>query len=527
MTRVRFPDGVEGQRFFEKRAPKHTPDWVHTAPIEMGSVGVLDFIVCDDRPTLIWLAQLAGLELHPSLSLAKKPERPTVLAFDLDPGEPATAVECAQVALHAPRACSATSGWSASPSTRARRGSRSTCRSTRRSPSTQTKTYARAIAQALERSEPDLVVSKQDRKLRKGKVLVDWSQNDYSKTTVAVYSLRCRERPWVSIPLTWDEVAELADDGDPESVRFEAPQVLERVAEHGDLFAPGARAEAEAARAIGSPYAFNGERGLRWQTRHSNARGRPGRPATSTRSRSGSGRSATTWSSSGWAIQEGERVLDVACGTGNAAIPAAAAGGEVTGLDITPELFEDARRNAAGGAGSRSSGSRATPRTCRSRTGRFDVVVSTFGCMFAPDHKRAAGRDRAGAGARRPLRRRRLEPPRATSGKFFATIAKYAPPPPEGFQPPPLWGVRDHVDRDLRRHRRRARASRTPRCTGASIRLDEMVEEYATKFGPIVAPAPTPRGRGRLGRRSRAISRRSTRRSPTARTAASRSTAST
>ena len=101
-----------------------------------------------------------------------------------------------------------------------------------------TKSYARAVAQALERSEPDLVVSKQDRKLRKGKVLVDWSQNDYSKTTVAVYSLRCRERPWASIPLTWDEVSELADDGDPASVRFEAPQVLERVAEVGDLFAP-------------------------------------------------------------------------------------------------------------------------------------------------------------------------------------------------------------------------------------------------------------------------------------------------
>ena len=134
LTRVRFPDGVEGQRFFEKRAPKHTPEWVHTAPIEMGSVGVLDFIVCDDRPTLIWLAQLAGLELHPSLAKAKKPEQPTVLAFDLDPGEPATAVECAQVALQPARRCSPTSGSSASPSTRARRGSRSTCRSTPRSP---------------------------------------------------------------------------------------------------------------------------------------------------------------------------------------------------------------------------------------------------------------------------------------------------------------------------------------------------------------------------------------------------------
>ena len=102
----------------------------------------------------------------------------------------------------------------------------------------QTKNYARAVAQALENAEPELVVSKQTKELRKGKVLVDWSQNDYSKTTVAVYSLRSRERPWVSMPLTWEEVEELADDGDPDSVRFEAPAALERVAEHGDLFAP-------------------------------------------------------------------------------------------------------------------------------------------------------------------------------------------------------------------------------------------------------------------------------------------------
>jgi bifunctional non-homologous end joining protein LigD len=99
LTRVRFPDGVDSQRFFEKRAPKHTPDWVKTAPIEMGTAGTIDFILANDRATLIWLAQLAGLELHPSLALSKKPERPTVLAFDLDPGEPATAVECAQFSL--------------------------------------------------------------------------------------------------------------------------------------------------------------------------------------------------------------------------------------------------------------------------------------------------------------------------------------------------------------------------------------------------------------------------------------------
>jgi bifunctional non-homologous end joining protein LigD len=234
---VRFPDGVEGQRFFEKRAPKHTPDWVKTAPIEMGTAGVLDFILADDRPTLVWLAQLAGLELHPSLSLAKKPEQPTVLAFDLDPGAPATAVECAQVALLL-RALFAKLDLQCFPKHSGSKGIQVYVPLNTKVGYDQTKPYARAIAQALEASEPSLVVSKQDRKLRKGKVLVDWSQNDYSKTTVAVYSLRCRERPWASVPLTWDEVESLADDGDPDAVRFEAPAVLERVAKHGDLFAP-------------------------------------------------------------------------------------------------------------------------------------------------------------------------------------------------------------------------------------------------------------------------------------------------
>ncbi len=203
----------------------------------MGTAGVLDFIVCDDLPTLIWLAQLAGLELHPSLSKATKPEQPTVLAFDLDPGDPATAVECAQLALRL-RELFAGLGLECLAKHSGSKGIQVYVPLNTKVTYEQTKPYARAVAQALERAEPDLVVSKQDRKLRKGKVLVDWSQNDYSKTTVAVYSLRCRERPWASVPLTWDEIGELADDGDPESVRFEAPAALERVAEHGDLFAP-------------------------------------------------------------------------------------------------------------------------------------------------------------------------------------------------------------------------------------------------------------------------------------------------
>jgi bifunctional non-homologous end joining protein LigD len=203
----------------------------------MGTAGVIDFIVCEDRATLVWLAQLAALELHPSLALAKKPERPTVLAFDLDPGAPATAVECAGIALRL-RELFGNLGLECFPKHSGSKGIQVYVPLNTAVSYDETKGFSRAVAQALERAEPDLVVSKQAKELRKGKVLVDWSQNDFSKTTVAVYSLRCRDRHWASAPLAWDEVEELADNGDPDSVRFEASEVLERVAEHGDLFEP-------------------------------------------------------------------------------------------------------------------------------------------------------------------------------------------------------------------------------------------------------------------------------------------------
>jgi bifunctional non-homologous end joining protein LigD len=244
LTRVRFPNGTEEQRFYEKRAPKGTPDWVRTAPIEMGTAGVLDFIVGDDKPTLIWLAQLAALELHPSLSLADDPDTPTVLAFDLDPGAPATIVECSQVGLRI-RDLFGELGLESFAKNSGSKGLQVYVPLNTPVDYDQTKSFARALAQALERAEPKLVVSKQKKELRKGKVLVDWSQNDRAKTTVAVYSLRCRDRPWASTPLTWKEVEKLADDGDPDSVRFEAPEVLKRIKKHGDLFAPVLELEQE------------------------------------------------------------------------------------------------------------------------------------------------------------------------------------------------------------------------------------------------------------------------------------------
>jgi bifunctional non-homologous end joining protein LigD len=237
LTRVRFPDGVEGQRFFEKRAPSHTPDWVRTAPIVMGREGELNFIVCDELATLTWLAQLAALELHPSLALAGDPEIPTVVAFDLDPGAPADVIDCCRVALVLREMFSGL-GLECFPKTSGSKGLQVYLPLNGRHTFEETKPFAHTVAQALERDDPKCVVSKMKKELRKGKVFVDWSQNDRAKTTVAVYSLRARERPTASTPLRWEEVEAAASGGDAEALRFEAADVLERVSEHGDLFAP-------------------------------------------------------------------------------------------------------------------------------------------------------------------------------------------------------------------------------------------------------------------------------------------------
>jgi bifunctional non-homologous end joining protein LigD len=244
LTRVRFPNGVDQMRFFEKRAPKGTPDWVRKAPIEMGSEGILDFVVCDDLATLVWLAQLAALELHPSLSLAEDPESPTVLAFDLDPGPPATIVECCRVALTV-RALFGRLGLELFPKTSGSKGMQVYAPLNSEVGYGETKPFAHTLAKVLEKSEPDLVVSRMKKELRKGKVFVDWSQNDRAKTTVAVYSLRAKEHPTASTPLHWDEVEECEAKGDPDLLRFESHEVLDRVDEHGDLFAPVLELEQE------------------------------------------------------------------------------------------------------------------------------------------------------------------------------------------------------------------------------------------------------------------------------------------
>jgi bifunctional non-homologous end joining protein LigD len=240
MSFQRFPDGTATKGFFAKNAPRGTPDWVRTvklpAPGSTMDRETLDYVVVDDLPTLVWAANLAALELHvPQWSVGPRGgvREPDRLVLDLDPGAPATAVECAEVALLL-RDLVAADGLTAVVKSSGSKGLQVYAAvepvSDRR-----TSDYAKHLAQTLEKSHPKLVVSQMRKDLRGGKVFVDWSQNNAAKTTVAPYALRARPEPWVSTPLTWDEVTAVRR---PEDVQFRAEQTLERVDSHGDLFAP-------------------------------------------------------------------------------------------------------------------------------------------------------------------------------------------------------------------------------------------------------------------------------------------------
>jgi bifunctional non-homologous end joining protein LigD len=238
LTRKRYPDGVEGQVFFEKNAPRGTPDWVRT--VRLPSPGsskdreTIDYVVCDDLPTLVWTANLASLELHTHMWRVMRTKdaakAPDMVVFDLDPGAPATIVECCEVAL-ALRERLQADGLDPVVKTSGSKGMQLYAKAPKRK---DTNDYAKAMAQEMERARPDLVVHRMAKDLRPGKVLVDWSQNSPAKTTVTVYSMRARERPSVSTPVTWDEVEACRS---PEDLVFLTDDVLRRVEEHGDLFA--------------------------------------------------------------------------------------------------------------------------------------------------------------------------------------------------------------------------------------------------------------------------------------------------
>jgi bifunctional non-homologous end joining protein LigD len=238
LTLKRYPEGVDGQFFYEKSCPRHRPDWVTTAPIWSGVRNdYIQFCVVEDVATLVWAANLADLELHTSLSLAKKIEQPTMMVFDLDPGEPANIVQCCQVGLWL-KEIFEKFGLNCYAKTSGSKGLQIYVPLNTPVTYEQTKPFANALARLLETEHPDLVVSDMKKALRVGKILVDWSQNDDHKTTVNVYSLRARQQPTVSSPVTWDEVKRCLAKKDPNLLVFASHQVLQRVEKMGDIFAP-------------------------------------------------------------------------------------------------------------------------------------------------------------------------------------------------------------------------------------------------------------------------------------------------
>jgi bifunctional non-homologous end joining protein LigD len=238
LTLKRYPDGVDGEYFYEKNCPAHRPPWVKTAPVWSDQNNrLMHFCLVQDLPALIWAVNLADLEMHVPLHRAGDVNRPDSVVFDLDPGEPANLLDCCEVAmiLHGTFTrlelqCFAKTSGSKGVQLYVPLNTDVTY--------DETKPFARAVAEALAAQRPELVVSNMKKSLRRGKVLVDWSQNDPHKTTVCVYSLRARERPTVSMPVSWEEVRRCLGARDASMLSFEAPAALTRIEEKGDLFAP-------------------------------------------------------------------------------------------------------------------------------------------------------------------------------------------------------------------------------------------------------------------------------------------------
>jgi bifunctional non-homologous end joining protein LigD len=238
LTLKRYPDGVDGGFFYEKRCPPYRPDWVQTAAVwSERNDAEIHFCLANNLASLVWAANLGDLELHTFLARADNVERPTMLVFDLDPGAPANILQCAEVGLLLKEKLDGFNLQSFAK-TSGSKGLQVYVPLNTAVTYDETKSFARQLAEQLEQERPDLVVSKMDKRLRAGKVLVDWSQNDRHKTTVCVYSLRARERPTASTPVEWSEVKSVTKKNDPDRLAFDSEQVLERVDEKGDLFEP-------------------------------------------------------------------------------------------------------------------------------------------------------------------------------------------------------------------------------------------------------------------------------------------------
>jgi bifunctional non-homologous end joining protein LigD len=239
VTLKRFPDGTTGKAFYEKNAPRFTPSWVRTFAVPRRSKeGKIHYVVIDNRATLVWCANIASLELHPFLHRAPNIDSPTAVVFDLDPGRGTNLLTCAGVAFllkealeRLKLACFVKVSGSKGLQVYVPLNAPTTYHATQ--------PFARAMAEYLEQEHPALIVSKMSKDLRPGKIFIDWSQNADHKTTIGVYSLRAkRKKPYVSLPVSWDELRQAAATGATESLCFEPEAALERLAVIGDLFAP-------------------------------------------------------------------------------------------------------------------------------------------------------------------------------------------------------------------------------------------------------------------------------------------------
>ncbi len=236
LTMKRYPDGVEGEFFYEKNCPSHRPKWVQTANVwSEGNQRIMHYGLANDLSTLVWAANLADLELHTSLSRKNKIERPTMMVFDLDPGAPADIVQCCQVGLWL-RDLLTEMKLKSFAKTSGSKGLQVYVPLNTAVTYDETKNLSLALAQYLEHEHADLVTSNMSKAVRKGKVFVDWSQNDEHKTTICVYSLRAREEPTVSTPIAWDEVEKCLKKKKADLLKFRTDQVLARVEKRGDLF---------------------------------------------------------------------------------------------------------------------------------------------------------------------------------------------------------------------------------------------------------------------------------------------------
>jgi bifunctional non-homologous end joining protein LigD len=235
MTLKRFPNGVTTSGFFEKRCPKHRPTWMGTAVGPGDREGEIRYCVLDEPAALVWAANMAALELHAPMALAEDLDSPRAVVFDLDPGPPAAIPECAKVALLV-QALLDDVGLRVWAKTSGSKGLQLYVPLNGPCTHDHASSFALAVGQVLEKRDPRRVTTTMAKVVRPGKVFVDWSQNNRHKTTIAVYSLRARPHPTVSTPVSWDEVEAAASGGAP--LRFEWRDVLERIEDQGDRFAP-------------------------------------------------------------------------------------------------------------------------------------------------------------------------------------------------------------------------------------------------------------------------------------------------